>query len=142
MKLGQVGGSSFVATSELIPSASLSARWKRAATSTAELRYGRRNGTHSLRKPAMNRPRLAAAILLLALLTPALRGDNASEAAKLITQAREAERDKRYADAVLATKQAIQLAPDKAEYHGMMGWLCLMTHDYATGVKESETAAK
>jgi hypothetical protein len=91
----------------------------------------------------MNRPRVAAAaLLILALLAPSLRGDNAKDAAKLMESARQAERDKRYGEAIQATRDAIQLAPNVAEYHGYMGWLSLLNNDYATGVKESETASR
>jgi hypothetical protein len=91
----------------------------------------------------MSRARVApAALLILAILAPALRGDNAKDAAKLMEQARQAERDKRYDEAIKAIGDAIQLAPDVADYHGYMGWLSLLNHDYAKGVKESEAASR
>ena len=91
----------------------------------------------------MNRPRvIAATLLILALLSPALRGDNAADAAKLLEQARQSERDKRYPDAIQTTKQAIQLDPNNPMYHGYMGWLGLISNDYAMGLQASTTAVR
>lgn len=87
-------------------------------------------------------PVVAAAFLGLFLLSSAVRGDNAREAARLFDRARDQEREKNYDEAVKSARQAIELDPSNAQYHGFLGWIGLITNDYAMGMKESAAAAK
>jgi tetratricopeptide (TPR) repeat protein len=91
----------------------------------------------------MNRARvIAVTFLILALLSPALRGDNAKDAVRQFERARAADRDKRYDEALEAIQQAIQLDPNHPGYHGMAGWINLQKQDYAAGLRASEAAIR
>jgi transglutaminase-like putative cysteine protease len=81
-------------------------------------------------------------LLCLAFLAGVSRADNPSEAFRLMQQAQKLEKENRYSEALEATKQAIELDPTKAHYHGVAGFLNWKLDHYAEGRRNCEQAIK